>query len=220
MPPSQKKPPVDPRFPSLLKVGKRNRDNDQERSAWRKVAIIQAYAILLLAGGVFFAVSGIIKGTNTYFGLTADHRLVRLHALEEPLLAAADIRDFALKVATRTFSYDFVHALAQVEELRDDYSKEGYRNVRAELERIGLLKTIQDERLVTAAVPTAAPIIVAEVLDSRDKTYKWRVQIPMALTLEGEKSRRSQQLKVSLDIARASELEKVRGVAAERIEVQ
>jgi intracellular multiplication protein IcmL len=118
---------------------------------------------------------------------------------------------WATTVATSAYSYDFVNWRSALSGLSPDFTKEGFSSFIGSLKASGNLKLVSDNRMVAAAVPTEAGVIVAKGL--LKGVYVWKIQVPILVTYQAAKSSVSQNLLVTLMVVRRSVLSHPKGLA-------
>ena len=188
--------------------------NDFYRDEYRNKAAILRYgagallASVLLNGALGWA---LIHKRPVYFAATNDGRILPLVALSRPAMEDRAVLSWATTVATSAYSYDFVNWRSALSGLSPDFTKEGFSSFIGSLKASGNLKLVSDNRMVAAAVPTEAGVIVAKGL--LKGVYVWKIQVPILVTYQAAKSSVSQNLLVTLMVVRRSVLSHPKGLA-------
>ena len=188
--------------------------NDFYKDEYRnKAAILRFGAIALLASvglnGVL--IWALVHKKPVYFAATNDGRILPLVALSRPATSDRAVVSWATEVATSAYSYDFVNWRSALSALSPDFTKEGFASFIGSLHASGNLKLVSDNRMVASAVPTEAGVIVAKGL--LKGVYVWKIQVPILVTYQAAKSAVSQNLLVTLMVARRSVLSHPKGLA-------
>ena len=188
--------------------------NDFYRDEYRNKAAILRYgtgallASVLLNGALGWA---LVHKRPVYFAATNDGRILPLVALSRPAMEDRAVISWATTVATSAYSYDFVNWRSALSGLSPDFTKEGFSSFIGSLKASGNLKLVSDNRMVAAAVPTEAGVIVAKGL--LKGVYVWKIQVPILVTYQAAKSSVSQNLLVTLMVVRRSVLSHPKGLA-------
>lgn len=206
---------------NLLMVHERNRTVAKDRNAWKIMAFLSGGALLLAFGVIGYLAHAATHVDREYFAQNVRGGLTRIYPLTEPYVAADKVREFASKAMVATFTYNFSRFKEEVDQLERFYTPEALANIKSELVRIGLLERIETKRVNSVAQATRTAIITnsGEGMCGNARCYKWRVEIPVMVTFEGETSRATQpELRLVVIVQRASELEKEEGIAVGRVE--
>lgn len=199
----------------IMMVHERNGLVAAERNFLRK-ALLRSLAsnvffVVVIAIGVYFYVSV----DREYFATDPDGRVTKIHAVKDPLVSHRAIWNFSLEALQAAYGLDFVRYREQLGQLDKWFTADGTQIIKAELAKTGFLADLERDRLVAVVTPTAAPNIIQEGLHKG--VYKWRVEVPLLLTLTNQMERRTQNLKLVVTIRRVSETEKPSGLAVERV---
>ena len=188
--------------------------NDFYKDEYRNKAEVLRYgagtllASVLLNGALGWA---LVHKRPVYFAATNDGRILPLVALSRPAMEDRAVISWATTVATSAYSYDFVNWRSALSGLSPDFTKEGFSSFIGSLKASGNLKLVSDNRMVAAAVPTEAGVIVAKGL--LKGVYVWKIQVPILVTYQAAKSSVSQNLLVTLMVVRRSVLSHPKGLA-------
>lgn len=185
----------------------------QQRDLSRRISslAVAGFGVGLL-GLALAAVSVLSKPQPSYFAVSPTLSVIQLTPLSEPYISKQGLLDWTAESVSKTLALDFAHYREQLNEVMPDYTPDGYKQVVAQLEDSGTLKMIKTQRVVTSAIPTAAPVIVAAgVLNG---VYAWKIQFPLVVSYEtsGNSSNR-QSLVATVTVTRVPTVYNPRGVA-------
>ncbi|TAM07676.1 MAG: type IV secretion protein IcmL [Rhodanobacter sp.] len=110
-------------------------------------------------------------------------RLIRLAPMNEPHLQGANLLTWLQTCVTQANTYDFVNYQSQFMKNKDCFTREGWQQFQAAMDRAGTLQTVRNQRLVASAVADGAPVIAQEGL--LNGAYTWMIQIPVTVTYQG-----------------------------------
>lgn len=200
---------------ALSMVHQRNGIVAEERNFLRRLLftsmVIHGVSAAIIAMGVYFYMSV----EREYFATDPGGRVTQIHPVSEPLVSHRAIWNFSVEALQAAYGIDFVRFREQIGQLDRWYTQDGASMIKSELVKTGFLADVERDRLVAAATPTATPNIIQE--GKHKGIYKWRVEVPLLLTLTNQSERRTQNLKLVVTIRRVSETEKPGGLAVERV---
>lgn len=169
-----------------------------------------------LLGLALAAVAMLSKPQPSYFAVSPSLSVIQLTPLSEPYISKQGLLDWTSASVAKTLALDFSHYREQLNDVMPDYTPEGYKQIVAQLESSGTLGMIKSQRVVTSAVPTAAPVIVAEGVVGG--SYTWKIQFPLVVSYEtsGNSSNR-QNLIATVMVTRVPTVYNPRGVAISQL---
>lgn len=190
----------------------RLRNNFYRDNYRRLVGVVLLLIIinLLLVGTVVYLISS--RPAPQYFATSTDGRITPLYPLSQPVVAPAELLQWANLAAVASYTYNFVNYRKELQTASEFFTPEGWTQFQNGLKSSRILETVIAKKLVVTAVPTAAPTIVDQgILNGR---YAWKIQIPLLVTFEGAGGERIQQsVIVNMVVMRVSTLETPKGVA-------
>lgn len=189
-----------------------SRDRDLFKlSIWTNLILISALTVSLVFNGVLF----MTRPDPILIGLTRDLRVVNLVPLNEEYIDQADLNNWAAETAVKTISLSFTHFNQQLENVRDCYFDESYKQVIASLEQSQFLPTIRGDGNTqpanSNATLTAPAVIVGKGLV--DGVMNWRIEFPVIINFEFRGGARNTQKRLAIVIVQRVPLaENDRGV--------
>lgn len=135
---------------------------------------------LLMALLLFIALALVQLGLRApirFYAQRPDGSTSVLYGLDRPHVSTKMLLNWATMAATATFSFDFVHSQKQLEALKDYFTNDGYTGFVVSLENNKTLETIQEKKLISAAVATGPAIVLAE--ETVESQQAWRIQVPI-----------------------------------------
>ena len=185
----------------------------QQRDLGRRISTLAVVGFGVGLLGMALAVVAVLsKPQPSYFAVSPTLSVIRLTPLSEPYISQQGLLDWTADAVCKTLALDFAHYRAQLDAVLSDYTPDGYKQVISQLESSGTLNMIKTQRIVTTAVPTAAPVIVSSgVLNG---AYAWKIQFPLLVSYEtsGNSSNR-QSLVATVLVTRVPTVYNPRGVA-------
>jgi intracellular multiplication protein IcmL len=179
-----------------------------------KVAVIEAIAIVGLIV-TFVVFLNIYTPTRTYFATTEDGRVVPMIALSQANLSKPALLSWAAQAGSETMTFGFHDYRRRLQESSRHFTRRGWGSFTKALQDSGMIETVTKNRQVISATPRSAPTILAEGL-MPNGVYRWEVEMPMLITYELGKSRRSDTMNIRLVIVRVPKLESANGVGIEQ----
>lgn len=184
-------------------------------------AVIFLSVVLILSAGLNLT-QFLMRPQPDYFAITPDGRLIPIRPLSDPLVAPERVLDFAQQVAQASFIFDFQNYRAQFSDLlrRQFYTKAGFESFKSAIEQSTLLEKVRSKKLVVSAVVPASPVITKEWREGGEngRIYKWRVEMPLNLTLQGqEQSAGSMELVLALVVERVPLVDAPAGIGVSQI---
>ncbi|GIK74386.1 MAG: type IV secretion system protein IcmL [Chloroflexota bacterium] len=176
---------------------------------WLQVSLIASSVALgsLILNGIQIY----LRPDPVYFAIGQDGRLIPLVPLDQPLVNHDVVLQFAQRAAQKSFIFDFQNYNGQLTELRGLYTKTGYETLIASLEKNSVIDLVRTKRYVASAVATNAPALTWE---GKDKgIYKWRVEMPMIITLQGQTERKDIPATVVVIVNRTPSIDTPNGIA-------
>lgn len=112
--------------------------------------------------------------------------LVRLAPTSEPSWSQEDVIAFSSQTLTKAFNLDFVHYQAQITELSDRFSDDGYSSYIEALKGSNILNALKVDRMNLTGTVGAGSVIRRGRLTNG--TWFWTIQSPLRLRLVGQKT--------------------------------
>ncbi len=181
---------------------------DQHR-AWRRVAGWLALSNLVTAA----ALGGYVWFHSTVYitvASTPDGRVIPLRTLEERIMSDSALKNWTVAAVTEAFTLGHHDWRKRLSEARRHFTDDGYESFIDGLEESLLLVRLRENRQVSSAVATGAPVIV----DTRKFRGRlaWEIEFPMLVTFEAGRKRLDQALTTRVLVTRLPLSERVTGV--------
>lgn len=117
-----------------------------------------------------------------YFA-TDNGRLFPVIPMSQPYRKAADVIQYAKDTMNRSFTLDFLNWRQQLEDVRGDYTQDGFESFIGSLQSSGVLETIRTRRM-NLSITAGTGVLVKEGIESG--VYVWYVEVPLELKLAGQ----------------------------------
>jgi intracellular multiplication protein IcmL len=168
-------------------------------------------AVLTIAN-VYLAVRPV---QERYFAKDPLGGLRELVPLEKPIQSQNEMLAWATGAISSAFTLSFGNIQPQLQDARFNFTEPGWKGFQEALRSRGVLDAIINNKFVSTAVPTAAPVVVQQGLI--EGKYAWRIEIPMIVTYESASGRASSSFLVEATIIRRPESENPRGLGIQSI---
>lgn len=186
--------------------------NNFYRDNYRRV--VGALLILLiinitLVGMIFYQI--VNRPEPKYFATSADGRITQLYPLDMPMIAPAELLQWASRAAVAAYNFNFVNYREALQDLQNNFTADGWKSYEDALKSSRLLETTIAKKLVVSAVPTATPVILDQaVVNGR---YAWKVQQPLLVTYQSPNEQTQQPVIVTMAISRVPTVDMPKGIA-------
>jgi intracellular multiplication protein IcmL len=147
-----------------------------------------------------------------YFATTMEGRIVPLVPLDQPTVNQDTVLSFAQRVALSSFVFDFANYQGQLGALSRSYTSRGYDTLISSLQKNGVLDLVKAKRYVATAVATSAPVVTWSGVDRG--VFKWRVEMPVTITLQGQTERKDVAVTLILMVERVPTVDAPDGILA------
>jgi len=145
-----------------------------------------------------------------YFTTDPEGRIREITALNKPMPASDQVLNWAATAVTRAYTMSFANYQQQLDDIRHNFTNEGWRGFEEALRRAGFIDGIVRNQFVTTSVVREAPVIVAQGLVG--DAYAWRVQVPIVVTYQSANIRDPKSLMVEITVVRRPETENPAGL--------
>lgn len=186
--------------------------NDFYKDSYRRVLVVLLIMILLnvvLTALLYYVITN--RPKPEYFATTTDGKVIRMYALSEPVVSAAELLQWTTIASTSVNTYNFVNWRKELQDASNYFTPTGWREFQDELKKSNNLETVITKKLSVSAVATGAPVILDRGLISG--VYKWKVQIPLLITYESASTNISQPVVATMLVTRVSTLDTPKGIA-------
>lgn len=145
-------------------------------------------------------------------------RVIRLVPLSEPYLKPADVIQFARDAINRSLTINFQQYRGQLEDSRQDWTREGFKQFLQQLESGGYLDSIKTKRM-NMTVTAGTGVIVSDRLVNG--IYVRKVELPIEIKLTGQVTEQPAQNFIALvTVTRIPTLDSLVGVALDNIVIK
>lgn len=186
--------------------------NNFYRDNYRRVvgALLSMILInIILVSVVFYQILN--PAPPQYFATSTDGRITPLYPLSDPMMAPAELLQWAERAAVAVNSYNFVNYKEALQSAQNSFTPDGWKYYQDALKSSGTLDAVLAKKLVVSAVPTGAPVVLEQgVISGR---YAWKVQLPLLVTYLSASESTQQPVIVTMVISRVPTVDMPRGVA-------
>jgi intracellular multiplication protein IcmL len=145
-----------------------------------------------------------------YFAAMTNGNIVPIHSLSEPVVTDAFILNWASLTSRSLFNLSFAEYQTQLDLLKVRFTDSGWQRMQTALTSSGIIKTMEDDKLIISAVVSGAPVITSRMVINGRKT--WQVQLPLLLALKSASSEVKESLIVTMTIQRIPTLDSAQGI--------
>jgi intracellular multiplication protein IcmL len=160
--------------------------------------LIVLFVSIVLVFIIFFQLTH--RPIPQYFAISSDGKLVKLQPLSEPAISNSVLLQWAVDAATATYSYDFVNYRSSLQNVQNRFTPDGWSSFESALKGTRILETVVSKKLIVSAVATGAPVI--EEQGMLDRSYAWKVNLPLLVTYQSSTELTRQPLVVTMIISR------------------
>ncbi len=142
----------------------------------------------------------VMRPAPQIIGIMPDGRMLPIIPLDDPMVTQETIINFTQSAVVSSFLFDFQNFNGQISANRRFYTEEGYRSYLHALDSSLILDRVKTKKLVASAVPIAAPAITGG--GKQGGIYRWQVELPITVSLNGQSDRSMANLIVIVAIDR------------------
>lgn len=180
--------------------------------------VIYVLAACLSGSVVLNAVLASQPITREYFLTDNEGRIRQLTALDSPVNSLTDISTWVSNSIAQAYTFSFANYRAELQVAQAAFTPAGWRGFEKALEESGTLQSVIANKYITTAVPTSAPVLVAQGL--RDGLYAWKFEVPFIVTFQSASGRTSQNVLVTATVVRQPETVNPRGLGIAQLIAQ
>lgn len=147
------------------------------------------------------------------FAVTPDGRVTPLIPINEAYLNQTAVLAFAQRAATEPWNIDYVKFVQQLAAIKPLFTKRGYQSFLDAMQKSGNLDLMKSGEMIFYATAAMPPIIVSEGI--QDGRYIWKMEVPVKLTMEGRKGRKTVDLLIRMILTRMPLIENQQGIAVD-----
>jgi intracellular multiplication protein IcmL len=159
------------------------------------------------------------KPSPKVFPVGDEWRILPPVPVDQPYLSSAELTQWVIDAASRMFVFNFTQYDDQLKASKSFFTDDGWQIFLNQLNIYANNNKVLTEKMFVSGVPSGAPIIVNEGLQSG--RYVWLVQMPLDLSYSWAGTPRShtQTLTLQLTVVRVPTLDNLSGVAIDNVEV-
>lgn len=165
------------------------------------VGMIGIIAILLVSI-VYLATRPV---EQRYFATDPQGRVREITALNKPMPSTEQVLNWTTLAVTNAYTMSFANYQQQLDDMRHNFTKEGWLGFEEALKRSGFLDNLLGNQFVTSAVAQGAPVVAAQGLVG--DVYAWRIQVPIVVTYQSANIRDPKSFMVEVTVVRRPESE-------------
>lgn len=146
-----------------------------------------------------------------FFTVDSAGRVIPIRPLSEPYLTDANITAWVADKVIRAYAMDPKNYRQQISDMSGDFTPDGYQSYVRSLESSGILSFLVENLVVSSAIPTGVPLIVAQGT-LPDGTYHWRVRVPVLVDYRSATKQSSVKRVVEVVVVRRHTIEAPLGI--------
>lgn len=193
---------------------------DDRVKIYQLALFVVKYAPLIVAALIFSL------ALNFYLGFKLAERKVEYFATEQgrflplipmstPYASPGNVIQFSRDTLIKSFTMDFSNWRAGLENVRVDYTKDGFKSFIDSLQSSGILNKVRKDRM-NLTIAADAGVLTREGIDNG--VYVWYVEVPIRLRLVGQTTQMPEQrFLATVRIERVPTIDSVKGIAVGQI---
>jgi intracellular multiplication protein IcmL len=187
------------------------RRNNFYRDSYRKLLNVLIFLLwTALALGVYLGYLVYATPQPSYYASTTSGEVVTMHSLSEPVVTSDFILKWASLLARQIYNLNFDKWQTQLNQVQNKFTTNGWNAMQSALKASGITSSIEQNKLVTSAVVSGAPVILSREI--YHGSFTWTVQFPMLVTFTSASESRKQTLIVTMRISRVPVLSAPQGI--------
>lgn len=147
------------------------------------------------------------------FAVSEEGRIIPLVPMSDPYLGQASILAFAQRAATEPWNMDYVKYVQQLAAVKPLFTNRGYQSFLDAMQKSGNIDSMKSGEMIFYATAAMPPIIVSEGI--HEGHYIWKMEVPVKLTMEGRKGKKTVDLLIRMIVTRVPLIENPKGVAVD-----
>lgn len=181
-----------------------------------------AFVLSMIANIVLICVLAYVIRHPTapiYFAADEVGRLIQVVPVDQPNMSDDDVEAWAMKVASETYSYNYVNYRTQLQEVQRYYTTYGWGQYMKALQSSNNLVALTNRQMIQTAVPVVKPTMLAKGM--LGGAYAWKFKMPMLVTYwmppYNDQSKFSNALEVTIIVQRQPILQSDHGLGVLQI---
>lgn len=178
-----------------------------------RLAIIQGLVIIVLLLALTMTIL-LSKPQDRFFATTADGRLVRMVALDEPNLNDAALVSWVARASSDVMTFGFHDYQKRMQDNSIYFTRRGWQSFTEALQKSRIVETVEKNQQIVTAAPQKAPIIIQQGMVNG--IYRWIVELPLIVTYQAGSAQQSSTINAQLVVVRVSTLDSPSGVGIQQ----
>ncbi len=185
--------------------------NFEYRDSFRWVLtglVIMLIICALLTAAVSY--KAIFPGQHKYYASMTTGQVIPLPPLSQPVVTNTYLLEWAGLATRAAFNLDFVNYQTQLDAASANFTSGGWKAFSKALDTSGLLKAVQDKKLVMSAVVAGSPLIKFQ--GQVGGRYMWSLQMPILVTFGSASDQQQRSMTVTMVVSRVPALDTPQGI--------
>jgi intracellular multiplication protein IcmL len=178
-----------------------------------RLAIIQGLIIVVLLLTLTMTIL-LSKPQDRFFATTADGRLVRMVALDEPNLNDAALVSWVARASSDVMTFGFHDYQKRMQDNSIYFTRRGWQSFTEALQKSRIVETVEKNQQIVTAAPQKAPVIIQQGMVNG--IYRWIVELPLIVTYQAGSAQQSSTINAQLVVVRVSTLDSPSGVGIQQ----
>jgi intracellular multiplication protein IcmL len=178
-----------------------------------RLAIIQGLVIIVLLLALTMTIL-LSKPQDRFFATTADGRLVRMVALDEPNLNDAALVSWVARASSDVMTFGFHDYQKRMQDNSIYFTRRGWQSFTEALQKSRIVETVEKNQQIVTAAPQKAPVIIQQGMVNG--LYRWIIEMPLIVTYQAGATQQSSTINVQLVVVRVSTLDSPSGVGIQQ----
>lgn len=190
---------------------------------YRKAFRRSLAANIMLSGVAMTLVAALVVVKNKdvdrqYFAYDSrTGQMVQMQPLSRPNMSAPALLDWTMQCVERANSYDVVNYRQQLMDASSCFTVDGWNQFYKALEKSGNLHYVVENKMIASAVRSGPAIIVQEGINPVTGSYSYIIRFPLTISYQGVGRLPTQNLTMTIQVARVAPEISPDGVGIEQI---
>lgn len=161
------------------------------------------------------------EAKNNYFSVEKDHSFTKLIPLSQPNQSDVAVSNWLTRALTDTFDFSYFNMKSHLNKTTMLYfTDNGRSELLKALENSGNFSAIEQRKLIVSLVTKDTPLVIKKTRPGRRQQFLWKLQVPSILTYRNESKVYSDNLLITVTVARQSLFSSSTGLGIERIVIE
>ncbi|MDF1796608.1 MAG: DotI/IcmL/TraM family protein [Coxiellaceae bacterium] len=181
------------------------------RDSYRKLLNLTVFLLWIgLIMAVVLAAMVLTPGTSNYYASTTTGDEYILHPLNAPVVTDTFVIKWASLLATQVYSLNFEEYQQQLDKVKGEFTDHGWDALQKALKGSGFIKSLTQNKVVTSAVVTGAPVIsLRQIIHHR---YTWVIEFPLLVAYGTASEAQKRTLNIQMRVMRVPVLDVPAGI--------